>query len=251
MTAQPIKSSQASRSTSTKTSNPITMCIDIGGSGLKAMLLDAKGQPVSERQRVLTPEVPTPKAVLKGLAELRKMLPDFDRVSVGFPGVIKRGVTYTAANLHPAWYEFPLEMELEKLWKRPVRVANDASVQGYGAIKGDGVELALPLGTALGSSLFTDGRLCPGLELGHHPWLKDREYEDYLGRRGLDKYGKKRWNKLLQAAIEQTYKLFNWDHLYLGGGNTKKIDFKPGKNIEIVSNEAGLLGGVALWREWN
>jgi polyphosphate glucokinase len=251
MTAQPIKSSQASRSTSTKTSNPITMCIDIGGSGLKAMLLDAKGQPVSERQRVLTPEVPTPKAVLKGLAELRKMLPDFDRVSVGFPGVIKRGVTYTAANLHPAWYEFPLEMELEKLWKRPVRVANDASVQGYGAIKGDGVELALTLGTGLGSSLFTDGRLCPGLELGHHPWLKDREYEDYLGRRGLDKYGKKRWNKLLQAAIEQTYKLFNWDHLYLGGGNTKKIDFKPGKNIEIVSNEAGLLGGVALWREWN
>ena len=251
MTAQPIKSSQASRSTSTKTSNPITMCIDIGGSGLKAMLLDAKGQPVSERQRVLTPTVPTPKAVLKGLAELRKMLPDFDRVSVGFPGVIKRGVTYTAANLHPAWYEFPLEMELEKLWKRPVRVANDASVQGYGAIKGDGVELALTLGTGLGSSLFTDGRLCPGLELGHHPWLKDREYEDYLGRRGLDKYGKKRWNKLLQAAIEQTYKLFNWDHLYLGGGNTKKIDFKPGKNIEIVSNEAGLLGGVALWREWN
>jgi len=251
MTAQPIKSSQASRSTSTKTSNPITMCIDIGGSGLKAMLLDAKGQPLSERQRVLTPEVPTPKAVLKGLAELRKMLPDFDRVSVGFPGVIKRGVTYTAANLHPAWYEFPLEMELEKLWKRPVRVANDASVQGYGAIKGDGVELALTLGTGLGSSLFTDGRLCPGLELGHHPWLKDREYEDYLGRRGLDKYGKKRWNKLLQAAIEQTYKLFNWDHLYLGGGNTKKIDFKPGKNIEIVSNEAGLLGGVALWREWN
>jgi polyphosphate glucokinase len=251
MTAQPIKSAQASRSTSTKTSNPITMCIDIGGSGLKAMLLDAKGQPVSERQRVLTPEVPTPKAVLKGLAELRKMLPDFDRVSVGFPGVIKRGVTYTAANLHPAWYEFPLENELEKLWKRPVRVANDASVQGYGAIKGDGVELALTLGTGLGSSLFTDGRLCPGLELGHHPWLKDREYEDYLGRRGLDKYGKKRWNKLLQAAIEQTYKLFNWDHLYLGGGNTKKIDFKPGKNIEIVSNEAGLLGGVALWREWN
>jgi polyphosphate glucokinase len=247
MTAQPIKSAQASRSTSTKTSNPITMCIDIGGSGLKAMLLDAKGQPVSERQRVLTPTVPTPKAVLKGLAELRNMLPDFDRVSVGFPGVIKRGVTYTAANLNPAWYEFPLENELEKLWKRPVRVANDASVQGYGAIKGDGVELALTLGTGLGSSLFTDGRLCPGLELGHHPWLKDREYEDYLGRRGLDKYGKKRWNKLLQAAIEQTYKLFNWDHLYLGGGNTKKIDFKPPTNVSIVSNREGILGGVALW----
>ncbi len=234
----------------TKTSHPVTMCIDIGGSGLKAMLLDAAGKPVSDRERVETPAVPTPQLVLGGLDQLRKALPAFDRVSVGFPGVIKRGTTYTAANLHPAWAGFPLQTELEKLWKKPVRVANDASVQGYGVIKGEGVELALTLGTGLGSSLFTDGRLCPGLELGHHPWLKDKEYEDYLGRRGLDKYGKKKWNKLLQQAIEQTAKLFNWDHLYLGGGNTKKIDFTPGKNIEIVSNEAGLLGGVALWREW-
>jgi polyphosphate glucokinase len=250
MTAKPAKPIRTAPSPSPKTSKPVTMCIDIGGSGLKAMLLDSAGQPVSERQRVLTPTVPTPRAVLAGLEELRKSLPNFDRVSVGFPGVIKRGVTYTAANLHPEWFGFPLEKELEKAWKRPVRVANDAAVQGYGSIKGDGVELAITLGTGLGSSLFTNGHLCPGLELGHHPWKKDREYEDYLGRRGLDKYGKKRWNKLLQEAIEQTAKLFNWDHLYLGGGNTKKIDFKPGKNIEIVSNEAGLLGGVALWREW-
>ena len=251
MTAQQIKSSKNGRASSPKISNPITISIDIGGSGLKAMLLDAKGHPVSERQRVATPAIPTPRAVLKGLEELRKTLPNFDRVSIGFPGVVKKGVTYTAANLHAMWYGFPLENELAKLWKKPVRLANDASVQGYGCIKGNGVELAITLGTGLGSSLFTDGRLCPGLELGHHPWKRDREYEDYLGRRGLDKYGKKRWNKLLQEAIEQTAKLFNWDHLYLGGGNAKKIDFKPGKNIEIVSNEAGLLGGVALWKEWD
>jgi len=250
MTTQASKANPSASRVSTKTSNPITMCIDIGGSGLKAMLLDAAGKPVSERQRVVTPEVPTPKAVLEGLSELRKMLPEFDRVSVGFPGVIKRGTTYTAANLNPSWVGFPLQAELEKRWKKPVRVANDAAVQGYGAIKGDGVELALTLGTGLGASLFTEGRLCPGLELAHHPWKKDREYEDYLGRRGLDKYGKKHWNKLLREAIDQTAKLFNWDHLYLGGGNTKKIDFKPEKNVEIVSNEAGLLGGVALWREW-
>ncbi len=250
MTAQAIKPSKTASSVSPKTSNPITMAIDIGGSGLKAMLLDAEGHPVSERQRLATPAVATPKAVLKGLDQLRNALPAFDRVSVGFPGVIKKGVTYTAANLHPAWYGFPLEKELETRWKKPVRAANDAAVQGYGAIKGDGVELVITLGTGLGSSLFTDGHLCPGLELGHHPWKRDREYEDYLGRRGLDKFGKKRWNKLVQEAIEQTAKLFNWDHLYLGGGNAKKIDFKPGKNIETISNEAGLLGGVALWREW-
>ena len=174
-----------------------------------------------------------------------------DRVSVGFPGVKKKGITNTAAILHPTWYNLPLEAELARRWKKPVRLANDAAVQGYGAIKGNGVELAITLGTGLGSSLFTDGRLCPGLELGHHPRKRDREYEDYLGRRGLDKFGKKRWNKLVQEMIEQTYKLFNWDNLYLGGGNTKKHTIKPGKNVEIVSNEAGLLGGVALWRQWD
>ena len=100
----------------------------------------------------------------------------------------------------------------------------------------------------MGSTLFTDGRLCPGLELGHHPWKK-KTYEDYLGVRGLEKYGKKRWNKRLQEAIAQTAATFNWDHLYLGGGNTKKIDFELPEHVSIVSNEDGILGGVALWRE--
>ncbi len=229
---------------------PITLAIDIGGSGLKAMLLDVNGRPVSERERVPTPAVPTPLAVLKGLDKLRALLPGFDRVSAGFPGVIKRGITYTAVNLHPKWMNFPLQKELEKRWKKPVRVANDAAIQGYGAVSGKGVELTLTLGTGMGSALFTDGRLCPGLELGHHPW-KTKTYEDYLGRRGLDKFGKKPWNKFLRQAIAQTSSTFNWDHLYIGGGNTKKITFDPGPNVSIVSNESGITGGVALWRKWN
>jgi polyphosphate glucokinase len=121
-------------------------------------------------------------------------------------------------------------------------------VQGYGAIKGDGVELVITLGTGMGSSLFSDGRLCPGLELGHHPWRK-KTYEDYLGKRGLKKYGKKRWNKLLEKAIAQTEATFNWDHLYIGGGNARKIKFELPENVKTVSNEDGLLGGVALWRD--
>src|ERR1035441_6134519 len=241
---------KASPSASPTTPGPITLSIDIGGSKLKAMLLDPAGKPVSERQRVLTPVAPTPDAVLAGLEQLRKLLPRFDRVSVGFPGVIKRGTTWTAFNLNPKWAGFGLQAELEKRWKKPVRVANDAAVQGYGAIKGDGVELALTLGTGLGSSLFTGGRLCPGLELGHHPWRKKGMcYEDYLGRRGLDKFGKKLWNKFLQAAIAQTSATFNWDFLYIGGGNTKKIDFELPKNVSIVSNESGLLGGVYLLKD--
>jgi polyphosphate glucokinase len=228
---------------------PITLAIDIGGSGLKAMLLDTDGQPLSERQRVVTPQVPAPKPVLAALEELRKLLPvRFDRVSVGFPGVIKHGTTYTAANLHPGWMGFPLQVELEKQWKKPVRVCNDAAVQGYGAIRGEGVEMIITLGTGMGGSLFTEGRLCPGLELGHHPWKK-RTYEDYIGRRGLDKYGKKAWNNFVEEAIAQTANTFNWDRLYLGGGNAKKIEFKLPKNVEVVSNETGILGGVALWKD--
>ncbi len=230
---------------------PITLTIDIGGSGLKAMLLDAAGNPVSERKRVLTPAEPTPVLVLAGLDELRKQLPEFDRVSVGFPGIVKRGTTYGAFNLHPLWAAgFPLQAELERRWQKPVRVGNDADIAGYGAIKGEGVELVLTLGTGLGGALFTNGHLVPGLEIGHHPWRKKgNTYEDYLGRRGLDKYGKARWNDFLEAAIAQTEALFNWEHLYLGGGNTKKILFTPAKNVTIVSNENGLLGGVYLWRD--
>jgi polyphosphate glucokinase len=244
------KAANAPRASSpaARTAHPVTLSIDIGGSGIKAMLLSPTGKPLSHRERVDTPAVPTPRAVLKALDVLRARLPGFDRVSVGFPGVVKRGITLNAVNLHPKWANFPLQGELEKRWRKPVRVANDAAVQGYGAVKGHGVELLITLGTGMGSALFTDGKLCPGLELGHHPW-REKTYEDYLGRRGLDKYGKKHWNKRLQEVIEQTAATFNWDHLYLGGGNTKKIDFELPKNVSIVSNRDGILGGVMLWRE--
>ncbi len=223
------------------------MAIDVGGSGLKAMLLDPHGHPVSERERIPTPAIPTPRACILRLDKLKAALPRFDRVSIGFPGVIKRGTVWTAVNLHPGWVGFPLQQQLEKRWHKPVRVANDACIQGYGAIKGVGLEMVITLGTGMGSCLFTGGRLFP-LELGHHPWKKFT-YEDYIGRRGLDKYGKKRWNKYLLEAIHQTAATFNWDHLYLGGGNTKKIDFELPAHVSIVSNETGLFGGVALWRD--
>ena len=226
---------------------PITLAVDIGGTGLKMLCLSPEGKPTTERLRVPTPDPPTPERLLTALDQLRLQMPKFDRVSVGYPGVIKQGVVLTAVNLHPAWVGYPLESALQKRWKKPVRVANDAAIQGYGAISGKGVEMILTLGTGMGSAIYVDGHCVP-LELGHHPWLK-KTYEDYLGRRGLKKYGKKKWNKLLRKAVAQTAATFNWDHLYLGGGNTKLVTLEFRSNVTLVSNLDGLLGGVALWRD--
>jgi polyphosphate glucokinase len=227
---------------------PITLAIDIGGTGLKMQALSPEGQPISERLRLPTPEPATTDAILTGLDELKVSVPLFDRVSVGFPGVIKEGKALTAANLDPGWVGFPLARALEKRWGKPVRMANDGAVQGYGVVQGKGVELVITLGTGMGSALFTQGVLCPGLELGHHPWRK-KTYEDYLGKRGLLRYGAKRWNKLVKLAIAQTAATFNWDTLYIGGGNSKKVTLKHGSEIKIISNEEGLLGAMALWRD--
>ncbi len=227
---------------------PITLAIDIGGSGLKMQALSPEGKPISDRLRVPTPEPATTTAILAALDELKVSVPLFDRVSVGFPGVIKEGKTLTAANLDPGWIGFPLAKTLEKRWGKPVRMANDGAVQGYGVIQGKGVELVITLGTGMGSALFTEGVLCPGLELGHHPWRK-KTYETYLGKRGLLKHGTRRWNKLLKLAVAQTAATFNWDTLYIGGGNSKKVTLKHGPEIKIISNEEGLLGAMALWRD--
>lgn len=229
--------------------NPITLAIDIGGTGIKGMLLDAAGKPTSERERVPTPNPATPDAMLGEMDQIAKKLNGFHRVSVGFPGVVKRGVTLTAHNLDPSWIGFDLQRVLTMRWKKPVRVANDAAVQGFGAIRGRGLELVITLGTGFGSSLFIDGRLVPGLELAHHPWRKSRTYEEFLGKRGLEALGRKRWNKWLQRAIAQLEALFNFDHLYIGGGNANKVDFALPKHVTRVPNEDGLLGGAALWRD--
>ncbi len=175
-----------------------TLAVDIGGTGIKMMILDAAGEPLTERLRVPTPSPATSKRVIEEMVKMRTQLPAFDQVSVGFPGVIKDGKTWTAANLDKSWVGYPIEATLRKLWKKPVRVCNDAAVQGFGAIEGKGVELVLTLGTGMGSALYTDGRLAPGLELAHHPWRKGKTYEDFLGRRGYDHYGPKKWNHLLE-----------------------------------------------------
>jgi len=226
-----------------------TLAIDVGGTGIKAVILSETGKPLTQRSRVKTPRPATPATVIKTIVESAKQQGEFDRVSVGFPGVVRCGVTVTAPNLDGRWGGYHLADVLTKKLGSPVRVANDADVQGYGVISGEGVELVITLGTGFGSALFVDGKLVPNLELGHHPFQKGKTYEDLLGDAALKKVGKRKWNRRLVRAIQTLERTFNYDRLYIGGGNAARITVKLPENVKIVSNVAGLLGGLALWRD--
>lgn len=226
-----------------------TLAVDIGGSGIKALLLDEAGNPLTTRARVKTPDPATPKAILDVIAALAKAKGQFDRVSVGFPGVVQHGIVKTAPHLDPSWADYKLGPALTKLLKKPVRVANDADMQGFGAITGRGVELVITLGTGFGSALFVDGTLVPNLEMGHHSFRRDKTYDQQLNKTALKKAGQVKWNKRLARAIKTLDLLFNYDQMYLGGGNTKHITMPVPANVKIVPNEAGLLGGIALWQK--
>lgn len=227
----------------------LVLSVDIGGSGIKAMVLDESGKPTTERQRIETPSYPNPPAVLDVIAQLAEKQGEFNRVSVGFPGVVQNGVIKTAVNLNSEWIDYDLAEQLGERLQTPVRVANDADIQGYGAIVGKGVELVVTLGTGFGSALFVNGHLVPNLEIAHHPFIKGKTYEQQLGRKAMKKKGKKAWNRHLAQAIKNLEHLFNYDTLYMGGGETKRVQITLPDNVQIVSNQAGILGGIALWRD--
>jgi polyphosphate glucokinase len=230
------------------TKSPHTLAIDIGGTGLKMMTLGPNGEPLNERHRQHTPEVPTPGAVLAVLETMIASQPEFDRVSVGFPGVVHSGVTETAVNLHPDWRDYDLAASLERLTGKPTHVANDADVQGLAVIESVGVELVITLGTGIGSALYVNGQSVSNLELAHHPFRKDKTYEQCLGNAALQSQGKTKWNRRLEQAIALLDRTINYRMLYLGGGNTKKIKIELPTNVQMVPNVAGLLGGIRLWK---
>jgi polyphosphate glucokinase len=227
--------------------NPRTLCIDIGGTGIKTLVVGTDGKALTERLRADTPRPATPKAVVKTILELAGKQGAYDRVSVGFPGVVRKGFVETAFNLHKDWIGVDVDRVLTKELGHPVRAANDADVQGLGAVKGEGVELVITLGTGFGSALFMDGRLVPNIQLGHHAGWSDKTYEDELGNKALKKAGKKKWNKRLCKAIDSLAELFNYDRLYIGGGNAENIKFDLPARVKIISNTEGLFGGLALW----
>jgi len=227
-----------------------TLTIDIGGTGTKMIDLDDKGEALGERHRELTPHPATPEALLGVITEMLKKHDGYDRVSVGFPGVVRQGVVYTAPNLGTeAWRGFDLGKALTERTQKPTRVLNDAELQGYGVISGKGLEMVLTFGTGLGTALYTNGHLVPNLELGHHPLHKGKSYEDLVRDDELERIGKKRWRKRVALVFETLERIFNYDRLYVGGGNAKKLKEPLPERAERFDNVEGMEGGVALWND--
>jgi predicted TIM-barrel fold metal-dependent hydrolase/predicted NBD/HSP70 family sugar kinase len=228
-----------------------TLAIDIGGTGLKLAVLDREGNMIGERVRVPTPPQPVaPETLIETLDSAAAGLGPFERVSVGFPGAVRDGRVLTATHLGTeVWAGFDLQQALAARWKRPVRVMNDADVAGFGAIAGKGVEMVLTLGTGAGTAIFRDGRLMPHLELAHHPVHNNKTYDEYIGNAALEKIGKKKWNRRIARVIGILRTVVNFDHLYLGGGNARRIQFELPPDVTTVPNSEGLTGGIGLWRD--
>jgi polyphosphate glucokinase len=228
-----------------------TLAIDIGGTGIKAALLDDAGSLIGERQRVPTPPKPVaPEDLVRAIDEVAAPLGTYERVSVGFPGYVRNGRVITAPNLGTdALAGFDLQSVLAAHLGKPVRVLNDADVQGLGAVKGEGVEMVLTLGTGAGTALFHDGAIMPHLELAHHPVSGNKTYEEYVGNAARRKKGRKAWNKRVAKVIDILREVVRFDHLYIGGGNAKDITFPLPPDVTIVPNTDGLTGGIRLWRK--
>jgi polyphosphate glucokinase len=238
-----------------------TLAIDVGGTGLKASVLDGAGKMLHDRVRVPTPYPLSPELLLDTLAALVAPLPHYDRVSLGFPGMVRAGHILSAHHfispegpggppdekLFNAWNGFDLQSALGQMLAKPARVANDADLGGSAVIAGDGLEMVLTLGTGFGSATFYNGKLMPHLELAHHPFYKGATYNQTVGEAARKSLGNKKWNKRVDLAIRAVRELTFFDHCYVGGGNSSRVTLDLPPDVTLVSNEAGILGGIKLW----
>jgi polyphosphate glucokinase len=230
---------------------PGILALDIGGTGLKAAVINEKGQMLADRVRVPTPHPCPPDVLLDNVKRMTADLPPFDRISVGFPGVVRDGRVLTAPNLDTRlWAGFPLQQAISRAFgKLPVQLLNDADMQGLALVSGHGLEFVITLGTGVGTALFRDGELMPHMELAHHPIRKDKTYDEYLGDAARKSIGLKRWNRRVHRALELVDVLFNPDRIYIGGGNAARLNLPSDRHIIVGSNNAGLEGGAAPWRK--
>lgn len=227
-----------------------TLAFDIGGTGVKASVVDSAGKLLVERVKIDTPVGAHPDDFVAAMAAMVAELPSYERVSVGFPGMVRAGRVLTAPNLrHDAWRDYPLAQKLETALHSPTRLANDADMQGLAVISGKGLEMVITLGTGFGTALFENGKLCPHLELAHAPFRKGDTYNEHIGEAARREIGNKKWRKRVLRAIENMRTLTHFDHLYIGGGNQRHLGEDLPAATSRVDNQAGISGGAFLWRD--
>jgi polyphosphate glucokinase len=242
--------------------HPLTLAVDIGGTGLKASVLDADGAMAADRVKVATTYPLPPEKLVASLHNLIGPLPKAERASVGFPGMVRDGKVLSAPHfstehgpgsdiddgLLEAWSGFDLATTLARSFGVPTKVANDADIQGAAVVSGEGLELVITLGTGFGTGLFYQGQLMPHLEIAHQPFRKGETYNDQLGEATRKDIGEDRWNKRVFKAIGNLRAMTFFDHLYIGGGNSRRIvRDRLDDDVTIIDNSAGILGGIKLW----
>jgi polyphosphate glucokinase len=211
------------------------LVIDVGGNNIKLLV---SGQKTSCK----VPSGPTLSAARMAAVAKKAMAGSkYDAVTIGFPGPVKNG--HPAAepvNLGRGWVRF----DYARAFGKPVRVVNDAVMQALGSYRG-GRMLFLGLGTGLGAALVIEGILQP-LEIAHLPYRSGKTYEDFLGKRGLDRVGKKTWRRLVSEIVPRLREAFQVDEVVLGGGNVKQLKTLP-PGCRLGTNANAFTGGFRLW----
>ena len=219
-----------------KTPQRTVLAIDIGGSHVKTKVSGRREMRQFESGPKLTPKQMVTE-VLKLNGDLK-----YDVVSIGYPGVVVHGkIMVEPFNLGRGWVGF----DFRKAFGRPTHVMNDAAMQALGSYEG-GRMLFLGLGTGLGSALIVDDVIAP-MELAHLPYKRGRSYEDYLGDRGRDRLGPKKWRKAVADVVDRLRNALEADYVVLGGGNARKLKKLP-KDARLGSNDFAFLGGFRVWR---
>ena len=215
------------------------LVIDIGGTNIKVL---ASGQ--TEPRKFPSGKTMTPSGMVQGVKEI---VGDwkYEMISVGYPGPVARGKPRNEPwNLASGWIGF----DFQGAFGKPVKLINDAAMQALGSYEG-GRMLFLGLGTGLGSALVYDGVLEP-LELAHLPYKKNRTFEDYLGARGYERRGPKKWRKSVEDVVDRLIAAFEVDYVVLGGGNARKL-MGPPTGARLGANNNAFIGGFRLWEPSN
>jgi len=213
------------------------LVVDVGGTSVKIL---ASGQQTVRKFRSgleLTAEQMVV-AVVKAAKGWK-----YDAVSIGYPGPISRGMVLAEPkHLGAGWVGF----DFEKAFRCPVKLINDAAMQALGSYEG-GRMLFLGLGTGLGSALIADHVIMP-MELAHLPYKKGKTFEDFVGRRGIERLGKKKWRRAVDDVVTRLKAALVADYVVLGGGNAKKLRQLPG-DTRLGDNTHAFIGGQRLWKE--